>query len=541
MQLTKLSIGLLLVGVLGACGGSGPAENSLTSDGEKPTPKAALGQKARQVQAAYSQLGVKNDNSYTFLKTGLAKSDDAYCGTGSSGQDCYTELSPRDGAQWVSLGSANSWVQLDYDVCDGVNYAQNPPQCASYVGHVGVKFTAASTTTNNLDGGGASLGSYQPGAPFSLTFTPASPTDQYPAKPSQYSALQLRGVNLSGAEFDYAFNPPSLQDGAYYAAQGMNTIRLPVKWEYLQSDSTDPKQRGNDPAISIDFSHPNAAAYASLVTQYLDKGMTVIIDMHNYMRYGNNQLIIGSGVSGAPTKEQYAAAWAAIANQFKTQSNVIFDLMNEPNQMSSAVLLDDYNAAIAAIRQTGAKNLVLLEGNGWTGAQSWTNPSVDRETPPRSNAEVFVPDAIHDSLNYYAINVHQYFDAYNSGTMPECVPGYHPDISGLNNYLLQYKLNGIVSEMGGANTTTCSNDINAFLNSLPPTQYIGWVGWSGGTNAQGMNTYFGRLGTSVTQTMSLGFQPYLTVPSSPGFVRQGFPGQSYQLKPQKLVNTGLNR
>ena len=125
-----------------------------------------------------------------------------------------------------------------------------------------------------------------------------------------------------------------------------------------------------------------------------------------------------------------------------------------------------------------------------------------------------MPDAIHDPLNYYAINVHQYFDANNSGTMPECVSGYHPDMSGLNNYLLQYKLKGIVSEMGGANSTTCGNYINAFLNSLPPAQYIGWVGWNGGTNAQGTNTYFGRLGTSVTQTMSLGFQPSLTVPPS---------------------------
>ncbi|MFL9989391.1 glycoside hydrolase family 5 protein [Paraburkholderia sediminicola] len=504
----KILIGLLLVGALSACGGSDSGGSSADSEGGNPTPV----QKVQKVQAIYSQLGVQNVNDYTFLKTGLSKSNDAYCGTGSSAQDCYAALSPRDGTQWISLGSTSSWVQLDYDICDGVNYDKNPPQCASYVGHVGVKFTAASTTTNDLDGGTASLSPYAPGKAFALTFSSETPADQYPAKPSQYSALKLRGVNLSGGEFDYSFNLPALQDGAYYAALGMNTIRLPFKWEYLQSGSTDPAQRANDPGIPIDFGRPNARAYASLVTQYRGKGMTVVIDMHNYMRYGNNQLVIGSGVSGAPTKEQYAAAWAAIANQFKNQPNVIFGLMNEPNEMSSAVLLDSYNAALAAIRKTGAKNLVLLEGNGWSGAYSWTSTDVDTETPPRSNAEVFVPKAIIDPANNYAIDVHQYFDANNSGTMSECVPGYHPDISGLDSYLSQYNLQAIVTEMGGANTMNCGNDINVFLTSLPPANYLGWVGWNGGSNAQGTSTYFGRLGASVTLTMTLGFQPNLIIP-----------------------------
>jgi endoglucanase len=87
---------------------------------------------------------------------------------------------------------------------------------------------------------------------------------------------------------------------------------------------------------------------------------------------------------------------------------VIFGLMNEPHSMATELWLNNANAAIAAIRSTGAENLVLVPGNAWTGAHSWNSNWYG--TP---NSTVMLN--ITDSLNNYAYEVHQYLDSNSSG------------------------------------------------------------------------------------------------------------------------------
>ena len=457
-------------------------------------------------QTVYSKFGIQNPNSTTFLLTNVGKSgNDSWCATYQDPNtpiSCYGSL-PNAQTQWSALGNQAAWLQFDYDVCDGaIDYSGAKPKCVTYVGHFGIQFTAASVNLNDIDGGTATLSPYQDQySPRNVKFVSSAPSYNYPTTPSSYNSLPYRGVNLSGADYDYSFALPSINDGAYYAAQGMNTVRLPVKWEYLQSNSTDPKVRVNDPSVPINFNNSNAKAYANLVNQLVAKGMYVIIDMHNYMRYGTSQAIIGSG--GAPTANDYANAWSAIATEFKNNSHVSFDLMNEPNSMSTELILSNYNTAIAAIRAVGANNLILLEGNHWSSALNW-GTAMDGYT---ANSKVFVPSAIKDSN--YAINVHQYFDANYSGT-GECVPNSIPILSDLNKYLKDNNLKAIVTELGGNNTKDCANDINNFLKSLPNDGiYLGWTGWAGGVNAVTLFTYFGP----NTLTMSDGYQLNLTLPS----------------------------
>ncbi len=65
-------------------------------------------------------------------------------------------------------------------------------------------------------------------------------------------------------------------------------------------------------------------------------------------------------------------------------------------------------AAINAIRATGATNYILVPGNGWTGAASWTDNSYDQgASPKKSNAETML--TIQDSKNKLIFEVHQYF------------------------------------------------------------------------------------------------------------------------------------
>jgi endoglucanase len=41
--------------------------------------------------------------------------------------------------------------------------------------------------------------------------------------------------------------------------------------------------------------------------------------------------------------------------------------MNEPHNMPTELWVNNSNAAIKAIRNTGALQLILVPGNGWTG------------------------------------------------------------------------------------------------------------------------------------------------------------------------------
>ena len=513
-QLANLGIVATLGSLLLACGSG---SNSSDNGGNNSTASKAA---SIQSSDSYHQLAVQNaDSGYTYLKT-YASPDvgegNSYCGQYGSVSACYGQLTPF-ASQWITLLSDSAWVQLDYDVCNGtddnaINYDGATPKCTTYMGHFGVNLTATMTTINDLDNGTAVLGPYTNGS-FTVNFTSNSliPTYNYPTTPSSYSTQQYRGVNLAGGEYDYAFQLPSVSDGAFYAQSGMNTIRLPFKWEYMQSSSTNTQDKVDDPSVAINFSNPNAKAYADLVQQYLDKGMVVILDMHNYMRYGTNQAIIGSGTAGSPSAQQYAAAWVQIGTQFKNNPHVIFDLMNEPNTMSTQLVLDNYNAVIPALRFAGINNQVLLEGNGWSGAWSWTSSSYDTATPQKSNASVFVPSVIQDSANNYAINVHQYFDSNYSGTSNTCIANSVPDISGLTSYLATYGLQAMITELGGANTQDCADDINKFLSTLP-NNYIGWTGWVGGQNGISQLNYFGVLSDgSQTITMTSGFQPNLTI------------------------------
>ncbi len=464
----------------------------------------------------YSTLGIQNINNYYFVLSGVTNSADASCG--SSGQNtCYPTLSPQNGttaggAQWINISSQTGWIDTEYDVCSGVAYPSGVATCQGYVGHVGVKFTTTSTIISGVTGGTAQLGPYQAGNPLTLTFTPTTPTPTPIPTPNSYASVPYRGVNLSGAEFDYAFQLPNPVDSVYFVDKGVSTVRLPFKWEYLLPNSTSP-----DPSQHIDFTQGNAKQYAALVNTLTSAGLYVVVDMHNYMRFPENATsgpVIGK--DSPATQADYAQAWGDIATEFKANDHVIFDLMNEPHDMDTQLVFDNYKAAITAIRNANANNLVVLEGNNWSGLHSWTTAT---GTDGKTNAQVFTKAAIND--NNYAINTHQYFDADFSGTS-DCVAdtsqsallqrlGY----ADFANYMHTNQLRVIVTELGGFNNSGCANDINYFLTQIEQSDaynpnapsnggFIGWIGWAGGHAYNGLPLDLGNDGGEKT-TMTQGF------------------------------------
>jgi hypothetical protein len=96
-----------------------------------------------------------------------------------------------------------------------------------------------------------------------------------------------------------------------------------------------------------------------------------------------------------------------MATAFKADPNVIFGLMNEPNAQTPQQWAQADNAAIAAIRQAGAGQEILVPGTDWTGA--WSRVS-------SGNSAAINPSTISDPLHNYAFEVHQYLDSDGSGT-----------------------------------------------------------------------------------------------------------------------------
>ncbi len=181
--------------------------------------------------------------------------------------------------------------------------------------------------------------------------------------------IRLTGVNLFGAEFgeqnlpgtffvDYRY--PSSQEVDYFIGKGMNTFRLPFRWERLQ-------QSQNSAFDATELSRLNG-----FVSDATSKGAYVIVDPHNFARYfpqpasntqGSTVGLVGSDVPVS----SFADFWSRMANQYKGNDHVIFNLMNEPANMPTEQWFGAAQAAIDAIRNAGAKNLILVPGNGYTG------------------------------------------------------------------------------------------------------------------------------------------------------------------------------
>lgn len=279
--------------------------------------------------------------------------------------------------------------------------------------------------------------------------------------------LPFTGINLSGGEF-YGPKPgivpvygknfiyPSPAEFDYFAAKGMNVFRLPFLWETLQ------------PVPDQALNPEEADRLQEVVTGATRKGLTVLLDPHDYARYFGK--IIGSpGASNAA----FADFWGRLAARFRSNPRVWFGLMNEPHDLPADQWRDAANAAIAAIRKAGAKNLILVPGTAWTGAHSWVSSG---------NGEAML--GIVDPQQHYLVEVHQYLDADNSGTHSEAV---NTTIG--SERLLQFTLwcrqhhqRGFLGEFGAADNPIAAQATDDMLTFMERNRdvWVGFTWWSAG-------------------------------------------------------------
>jgi endoglucanase len=281
-------------------------------------------------------------------------------------------------------------------------------------------------------------------------------------------AEPLRGVNMAGAEFNPGKHPavagkdytyPQGSDLAYFARKGMNTIRLPIRWERIQPTLLQPLD-------AAELARIDATVHAAA-----EQGLCVILDLHNYGVYQRQ----GIGSSDVPISA-FSDVWLRLARAFPDANRVAFGLMNEPNLIPITTWAQAAQAAVSAIREAGAPHLVLVSGGRWSGAHEWT-----KDFGGTSNARAFAGLRAKDGP--LAIEVHQYLDGDFSGTHNTCIdPGR---VAGIMAPVIAWaRQNGqqlFLGEFGAPPSEACLAALDALLAQTADTViWRGWTYWAAG-------------------------------------------------------------
>ncbi|KAK7453472.1 hypothetical protein VKT23_011748 [Stygiomarasmius scandens] len=294
------------------------------------------------------------------------------------------------------------------------------------------------------------------------------------------------GVNESGGEFgsgnlpgqfgvDYEFINQATVD-TFVDEEQINLFRVTFLMERMCPLETGLGSTFNETYFS---EFEDAVNYITVT-----KGAYAILDPHNYMRYNdpsaqpNSGSVIGdTSDPNAATTEDFGAFWTELANRFVDNEKVIFGINNEPHDMDTQLIVDNNQAAIDGIRSTGAQQLIIAPGNGFTGGHSWTQTTGANGDAPSSD---FMAQ-ISDPLNNTAIDIHEYLDQDFSGSHDTCTQPGPANLDALTSWLQENGFKAMITEFGGGSNQDCFDMINEMLQYLADNDvYIGWAAWAAG-------------------------------------------------------------
>lgn len=276
--------------------------------------------------------------------------------------------------------------------------------------------------------------------------------------------LRYTGVNMAGGEFkggrlpgkpDKDFHYPRAKEFQPFADAGMNAVRVPVIWRRLQ-----PNGGGELDPVALRALDKSLGALEPQVD-------LVILDIHNYGRLGGVPLTDDPALAGA-----LPDLWRRLALRYAGRPKIAFGLMNEPHDMDAVAWRAIAERTVAAIRQAGARNLVLVPGVDWTGAHSWM----------RANAAAFT--GFRDPADAMLFEMHQYLDADSSGTHADCPdPGAGPSrLAAATRWLRQQHRRALLAEFGAPGTPQCLQALDGLLGYLDANgdAWAGWTYWAAG-------------------------------------------------------------
>ncbi|OQD68230.1 hypothetical protein PENPOL_c003G04159 [Penicillium polonicum] len=298
-------------------------------------------------------------------------------------------------------------------------------------------------------------------AASAATMACAYPTKQSADVQKRANGFTWFGVSESGAEFgtnnipgtagsDYAW--PDTSQVKILRDQGMNVFRVPFLMERMVPTSlTGP----------LDATY--LAGLTSTVKFITDSGAYAVLDPHNYGRYHGNIITSTS---------DFGAFWKALATKFASNDKVIFDTNNEYHDIDQTIVLNMNQAAINAIRAAGATSqYIFVEGNGYTGAWSWTTNNDNLK-------------ALTDSEDKIVYEMHQYLDSDSSGTSESCVSATigKERLQSATTWLRDNKKKGFLGEFAGGVNANCEAAVEGMLSYLSENTDV-WTGaewWAAG-------------------------------------------------------------
>lgn len=179
----------------------------------------------------------------------------------------------------------------------------------------------------------------------------------------------------------------------------------------------------------------------------LATGAYCAIDLHNFARW-NGKII---GQAGGPTNDQFADIWKQLATKYKGNEKVIFGLMNEPHDIDITAWVVSCQAAVTAIRSTGATaQMVLLPGNNFASAGSFVSDGSGAALLGVKN-----PDGTTTGL---IMDIHKYLDEDNSGNHVECTTDNVEAFASVAQFLRDNGRKALVSETGAGSTASVRLD-----------------------------------------------------------------------------------
>jgi len=210
-------------------------------------------------------------------------------------------------------------------------------------------------------------------------------------------AVRLLGANYSQAEY------ACMLDGVtFYAAPNQALVDTWKKWGFtaIRIPLDENCWLGTN---GLPIGGLTAAKYQSDIKAFVDllttNGIASIVDLHRSWP--------GTGTPGnqqtcMPDADHSPAFWTSVANTFKGNGSVLFDLFNEPcapswscwanggncgedNQGTITYAAVGMKSLLATVRATGATNIVVIGGNQYAHDLSrWVaNKPTDTLTPPQ--------------------------------------------------------------------------------------------------------------------------------------------------------------
>ena len=350
-----------------------------------------------------------------------------------------------------------------------------------------------------------------------IHYTPIA-TNNDVVHPSTNRFWQFPGINLSGLEFSKVIDPvvvpnlssqdarsqfSDLADTQAFIKAGINTIRVPISWGYLQLEGP-----GKGPINEGYYNN-----YIRPLLQTLTKAnIYTILDMHDYMRYSQfGKEYSGCGESGKcpdgtliVDEKAYQSVWGQLMKIIQNdplinKTYLMLDLNNEPVEVPDNKVFTIQASLIKLLREQHFDGYILVEGNAWSGLHSWTTEQwFGKDGQTYTNASLFTRENFAKAgitdLSKILINVHQYFDSDYSGTHDNCQQDLSttgPNGFNLNafvDYLNQNKLKAIVTEFGtGTNAASCREPLRQFMQYLQDNSanghdygFTGWTIWATG-------------------------------------------------------------